>query len=348
MKKTFLAILVAATLVACAKEDVISQNNEAIGFKQAFVDNSVRSVVDPSLTAATLTDFAVYGTVENADLFNCIRVAQDITNTELTSEWKYAGTQYWIAGAKYNFAAIAPYAKGVEGAFTVAKNGEDYVGTTTLTDYVNDNTDLLYAQNAQVTGAVSGNAKVAFTFKHVLSKVKFSFENGYNASTAKIAVRAIKIVNAYTDADVALNLSGATWSGWNGSKTLDFSHATDGNNDVVDDVVVADAFAYGTTLESYNEMLLIPTTTKTYNIEFVVDLYVNDVLIKEYPHTATVVFAPEAGKSYNITAVVDAENIDPQNKQEPIEFTVTKIDEWATGADQTATIPEGTVQVPGN
>lgn len=341
MKKTFLAILVAATLVACAKEDVISQNNEAIGFKQAFVDNSVRSVEDPSFSNDNLfASFAVYGTVENAPLFNKV----EVSGSELNGTWIYKGTQYWIAGAKYNFAAIAPYAKGVEGAFTVALVGDNYVGTTTLSDYVNDNTDLLYAQNAQVEGKVSGNAKVAFTFKHILSKVKFSFENGYNASTAKIAVRAIKIVNAYTDADVALNLSGATWSGWNGSKTLEFGNATDGTDKVED----ADAFAYGTTLESYNEMLLIPTTTKTYNIEFVVNLYVNDVLIKAYPHTATVEFAPEAGKSYNITAVIDAENIDPENKQEPIEFTVTKIDEWATGADQTATIPEGTVQVPGN
>ena len=75
MKKIFVAILVAATLVACAKEDVISQNNEAIGFKQAFVDNSVRSVVDPSFSNTNLFDsFAVYGTVENAPLFNKVEV----------------------------------------------------------------------------------------------------------------------------------------------------------------------------------------------------------------------------------------------------------------------------------
>ena len=110
MKKTFLAILVAATLVACAKEDVISQNNEAIGFKQAFVDNSVRSVVDPSFSNTNLFDsFAVYGTVENAPLFNKV----EVSGSELNGEWTYEGTQYWIAGAKYNFAAIAPYAKGV-------------------------------------------------------------------------------------------------------------------------------------------------------------------------------------------------------------------------------------------
>ena len=342
MKKTFLAILVAATLVACAKEDVISQNNEAIGFKQAFVDNSVRSVVDPSLTADNLTDFAVYGTVENADLFNCIRVAKDITNTELSSVWKYAGTQYWIAGAKYNFAAIAPYAKGVEGAFTVAKNGEDYVGTTTLTGYENDNTDLLYAQNAQVTGATENNPQVAFTFRHTLSKVKFSFENGYNASTATIKVYNIKIHNAYQYGDATLTVDAINWTNQNTAKVLEFGNASDNEATTGDKESVEVAYAFGYTYESLNEMLLIPgaatklagDTNEGYKVTFDVDLLVNNTKIKTYSHVSYVNFTPVAGNSYDIKAVVDAENIDPDNEQEPIEFTVTEVEGWKDPAQQ--------------
>ena len=335
MKKTFLAILVAATLVACAKEDVISQNNEAIGFKQAFVDNSVRSVVDPSFSNTNLFDsFAVYGTVENAPLFNKV----EVSGSELNGEWTYEGTQYWIAGAKYNFAAIAPYAKGVAGAFTVEKNGEDYVGTTTLTGYENDNTDLLYAQNAQVTGATENNAKVAFTFRHTLSKVKFSFKNGYNASTATIKVYNIKIHNAYQYGDATLTVDAINWTNQNTAKVLDFGKATDdeATTDAKESVEVA--YAFGDTYESQNEMLLIPGAVPTqtvdekevtgYKVTFDVDLLVNNILVKTYKHESYVDFTPVAGNSYDIKAVVDAENIDPDNEQEPIEFTVTKVEGW--------------------
>lgn len=339
MKKTFLAILVAATLVACAKEDVISQNNEAIGFKQAFVDNSVRSVMDPSFSNDKLFgSFAVYGTVENAPLFNKV----EVSGSELNGTWTYQGTQYWIAGAKYNFAAIAPYAKGVEGAFTVANNGEDYVGTTTLTRYENDNTDLLYAQNAQVTGATENNAQVAFTFRHTLSKVKFSFENGYNASTATIKVYNIKIHNAYKYGDATLTVDAINWTNQTDAKVLDFGNASD-NEATTDAKESAEvAYAFGYTYESLNEMLLIPgaatklagDTNEGYKVTFDVDLLVNNTKIKTYNHVSYVNFTPVAGNSYDIKAVVDAENIDPDNEQEPIEFTVTKVEGWKDPTQQ--------------
>lgn len=355
MKKTFVAILVAATMVACAKEDVISQNNEAIGFKQAFVDNSVRSAVDPSFSNDKLFDsFAVYGTVENAPLFNKV----EVSGTALNGTWTYEGTQYWIAGAKYNFAAIAPYAKGVKGAFTVAKSGENYVGTTTLTGYENDNTDLLYAQNAQVTGLLSGNAVVAFTFRHTLSKVKFSFKNAYNASNATIAVRDIKIANAYNLADVELTATTTAWSNPEGSKPIFFGDVTlddasgdydDATTDVLKPAEVK--YAYNNTYESFYERLIIPTadaaTKKTYQIEFTVDLYVNNVLVASYDRTvangknATVEFAPQPGCSYDIAAEITATNIDPTHAQEAIQFTVTAITDWdGSNKDQNATVPE--------
>ena len=361
MKKTFLAILVAATLVACAKEDVISQNNEAIGFKQAFVDNSVRSVEDPSFSNTNLfSSFAVYGTVENAPLFNKV----EVSGSDLNGTWTYEGTQYWIAGAKYNFAAIAPYAKGVADAFSVVENsvtGEGqptYVGKTTLSNYVNDDTDLLYAQNAEVSGQLSGNQKVAFTFRHTLSKVKFSFKNAYNASNATIAVRDIKIANAYNLADVELTATTTAWSNPEGSKPIFFGDVTlddasgdydDATTDVQKPAEVK--YAYNNTYESFYERLIIPTadadTKKTYQIEFTVDLYVNNVLVASYDRTvansknATVEFAPQPGCSYDIAAEITATNIDPTHAQEPIQFTVTAITDWdESNEDQNATVPE--------
>ncbi len=343
MKKVIWAILVAATMVACAKEDVISQNNEAIGFKQAFVDNSVRSVNDPSFVEGgnMFTDFAVYGFVENAVLFDGTRVAQGIDNSELSSDWKYEGTQYWIAGANYNFNAVAPLTNG---GWTKT---DAVAASTTLSFTNNGTTDLLYAYASQ-QGKVSGNAAVAFTFRHTLSKVKFSFTNGYNATNATIRVKNIQIVDAYKTANVVLDAA-STWSDQaNNSLVLNFGNVAltaEDNAALTTENEKGYVLANGATQESYNELLLIPgagatnatvtnaddtTTTysNAYTVKFTVELLVSGVEVAEYEHTVYTTFVPEAGKSYDIAATITPENVDPNNQQEPIEFTVNALPGW--------------------
>ena len=351
MKKLFTILAVAAAMVSCAKEDVVSQAApEAIGFDNAFVENSTRSVNDPSWSNDKLfSNFAVYGYVENASLFNNVVVSGSAIN----GNWTYTNTQYWITGAKYNFAAIAPAANGVADVFTIAKNGDNYVGTTVLPFTNTGTNDVLYAQNAQVVGATSGNAKVAFTFRHILSKVKFSFENGYNASTATIKVYDVKIENAYETATATLGETSTAWANHAGTLVLDFGNASDAEatTNVKESAEVA--YAYGDTYESLNERFLIPgiapsvtyevkdaegnksnVTANAYKVTFKVDLLVNNTRVKTYNHTAYAQFDPVAGNSYDIKTVINANNIDPENKQEPIQFTVTKIYGWDTTNEQ--------------
>lgn len=332
MKKTFLAILVAATLVACAKEDVISQNNEAIGFKQAFVDNSVRSVEDPSLNATSLqgVGFDAYAFVEK----NVLLSDEDVT---FDGDWGYSNTQYWINGAQYNFCAIAP-TTGKSWEVTSKSVDTNYDATFVLS-FTNDGTeDLLFANAGKIQGQAAGsNSTVGFTFGHLLSKVKFSFENAYNASNATIKVSNVHITNAHKSATATVTAPGTleqnvaaysvVWGSLSTPIDLNFGDA------VADDVdTVADAFAYGTTLESYKELLLIPSAEYEYNVTFHVDLLVSGNPVNAgYNHTATVKFAPAAGYSYNIKAEVSAENIDPDNEQEEIVFTVTEVEGWKNG-----------------
>ena len=331
MKKIFFAVLALATMAACNKTEVVSvSEGNAIAFDNAFVDNATKSVVDPSFTNDNMfTDFAVYGFVEGAVLFDGTRVSKDITHTDLKKAWKYAGTQYWIAGAKYNFCAIAPKTGGNWSNVTSAVSG---TAINTELSFTNNGTqDLLYAEAPQGAGQTEGNVPVAFTFKHILSKVKFSFENGYNASTATIKVKNVKVTNAHTTANVALTSTTATWSGNDATTPLElsFGMATDdeATNDVKENAEVA--YAFGKVYESQNELFLIPSTTDyTYNVTFDVVLLVNTEEIKTYNHTATVTFAPAPGNSYDIKAVINAENIDPEHEQEPIEFTVTTISGW--------------------
>jgi hypothetical protein len=339
MKKTLFAVLALAAVAACNKAEVVEQNPaNAIAFDNVFVDNATKSVADPSITKATLEDFAVYGFVEGATLFDGVQVSKAITNSELTkSDWKYSGTQYWIAGANYNFNAVAPMTNG---GWTKEDATKD---ATTLSFTNNGTTDLLYALATQ-QGKVSGNEAVAFSFRHVLSKVKFSFENGYNATNATICVKNVKIINAYNKANVVLDAASA-WSGQEGTLELAFGAAVNEGADddkTKDGVQVSnqpDAFAYNTTLESYNELLLIPGAIDGgYNVTFDVDLLVSGTVVKTYNHTAKVDFAPVAGNCYDIKAVINAENIDPENKQEPIEFTVATLPGWGDATNVEATV----------
>ena len=348
MKKLFTILAVAATLVSCAKEDVVREAaREAIGFDNAFVENSTRSVNDPSYSSAEggkmFTDFAVFGFVEDAPLFDGTRVAKgDLAEDQTKTGWEYEGTQYWIAGAKYNFNAVAPLTNG---GWTKTDATKD---ATTLSFTNNGTTDLLYAYAAQ-EGKVSGNATVGFTFRHTLSKVKLSFENAYNATNATIRVKNVQIVDAYKTGSVVL--TGATaWS--NQAKAdgfvLDFGMATDDQTtDAKENVEVA--FAHGKTYESQNELFMIPgagatsftvkngetTTQKTgYTVEFTVELLVSDVVVATYPHTIYTDFTPVAGNSYDLKATINASNIDPNHAQEPIEFTVNTLPGWGTTNDQ--------------
>ena len=325
MKKIILAALAIAALASCNKTEVVGvTEGNAIAFDNAFVDNATKSVNDPSFTNSNLfNDFAVYGFVEGAVLFD----GTQVTRSAIDGEWSYTGTQYWIAGANYNFAAVAPKTDG--GWEKKTSTVTDYTVTTNLSFTNNGTTDLLYADAGKILGKASGNETVAFTFRHVLSKVKFSFENAYNASAATIKVYDIEITNAYKTGNVALTSASTAWSGQAETLVLDFGAAVADATDTE-----ADAYAYNETLESYNELLLIPgAVTDGYNVTFKVDLLVSDQKIKTYEHTANVNFAPAPGTCYDIKAVINAENIDPANEQEPIEFTVTTIDGWANPAD---------------
>lgn len=339
MKKTLIAVLALAALAACNKTEVVDQPvGNAIAFDNAFVDNATKSVNDPSYTNTNMfDDFVVYGYVEGAELFPGTVVSKNITNEALTkTDWKYEGTKYWIAGAKYNFNAVAP-STGANWTKTEASAAGVKLSFTN-----NGTQDVLYAKTAELEGKAASNSPVEFSFRHILSKVKFSFVNGYNATNATIKVKDIKINNAYAKGNATLDES-TTWAVQDATLVLDFGMATD--NEATADVAenAEMAYAYNSTYESQKELFLIPGSiaateaTETtaaapagYKVTFTVELLVSGTLVKTYNHTTYVDLAPVAGQAYDITATVTAENIDPEHAQEPIEFTVAALPEWGT------------------
>lgn len=361
MKKVLFTLAAVLTLASCAKEDVVREYQampEAIAFDNAFIDNATRTYVDESFTNANLMeDFRVFGYVTGdndayAPIFNNLQVTGSGRGQGATWTYGDAYTQYWIAGAKYDFAAIAPFTGGnyTDSDVTFAKVGNNFV--TTL-EYKNNTggVDLLYAQYGPYeakTPAQGGNDKVAFTFKHILSKVNFTFQNAYNAANTAIAVRRIYIMDAYMEAVATLTANSTVWANDSlveGTRfNLDFGDATENNPS-------GGSFApnYLTTTngantaESYRKLFLIPTTGKTYTVAFDIELYYNVggtyTLIKTFEHSKYLTsFNPAPGCSYNITATINAENIDPAGAQSKIEFTVdetTGVNGWGTANDVT-------------
>ena len=323
MKKTLFAALALVAMASCSNEEVIEMaQKEAIAFNNAFVNNSTRSVNDPSFTNNKLfSEFKVYGYVNTFSLWTNGEV---VTGTALNGTWSYTNTQYWINGANYAFHAVAP-ATG----WTATAN--ESTGLTLSFSNSDGKSDVLYA-TADAVGQASDNEQVNLTFNHILSKVKFSFKNAYNGSNASIRVRNIKITNAYSTGSVALPAK--TWTTDNTKATLVLNFG----NAATTAVDAEEPLAYNATVESYNELLLIPNAvTGGYNVTFDVDLLVSDKVIETYQHTAKADFTPVAGFSYDINAEISAKNIDPENPngQEPIEFTVTEINDWTKGADVT-------------
>jgi hypothetical protein len=330
MKKVIFALAAVVALAACSQEDVIvADKGAAIGF-DTFVENSTRVTqsADPSLTVDAMKQgegFGVYGFVTNVtdETNNTTATAPLFTDKQVkwtNGVWKYEGTQYWIDGATYDFAAIAPY-----GAYDVTEAAP--AGVTL--DFTNTGeTDLLYAQNNGISG--TNHPTVGFTFKHLLSKVKFTFTNGYDATNTLIAVKNIVIndTSAEGTAELGVNADKAVTATW----TL-----KDANLDLAfGDAVTGGYIAQGASEQSAKSLLIIPAA-KTYSVTFTVELYYkngenNYTLVDTYSHDVPFAANFEFGKSYNLATTITYKNIDPDvTEQHPIEFTVTAIEDWGNG-----------------
>ena len=336
MKKVIFALAAVVALAACSKEQtVVMPEGNAIGF-DTFVGKATR-VDDPSLTNDNLANFGVFGTVSKSGtalIFNNVEVTG--SGVGANANWSYAPgyTQYWIAGAKYNFAAVAPYNAYENAVFSTTD-------LNTTLDFTNDaETDLLYAQSVEITGlegAAAGattpaNGKVAFTFRHILSKVKFSFENQYLSTGSTIRVRDIVLTNAHQTASVTLDATNTAWTEHAGKLSIEFGNATGAQTDT------PEAIAQDSELESFNVRFIIPGAEHTYTVSFEVDVLYGTTVVETYKHTASLKFTPAVGTAYDIKTVIDHTNIDPDHAQEPILFTVTEVDAWDEYEDETATI----------
>lgn len=294
MKKILIAIFAIAAISACNKAEIINApEGEAIAFGNAFVDNATKAE-DPSYgTSKSLTSFKVWGTVNATDDKKVAIFADDLVEGTVgaNSVWNCANkTQYWIADAKYNFAAVV---NGIN-----INLGADLLPAEIEFD-ADGSKDLLYAKSIEYTGKTSGNDKVAFTFSHLLSKVKFNITNnsseakGYSFLIKNIKINGNKTSGKYIVAD-------ESWSATAGDYTFN-------------EITVASGAA---SAECDAEQLLIPGSV---TVSFTVDIIYNNATISTKDYTSSTQTL-DAGNAYSFNIKVSV--------GEPIQFTVAANPTW--------------------
>lgn len=326
MKKIFLIGLTAAAMLAsCSNDETVEMaQQKAISFSNAFVNNGTRSIVDPSFTTTSLSDFAVYGFTQKGQIFNGEKVSK---GGAASTGWSYDNVQYWVPGNTYTFGAIAPYSVAGNVSNVTLPTGATKVGMeVAFTNTDADQVDLLHAAPAQITGVTpTYTTPVSMTFNHQLSKVKFSFQNsvgvGYN-----VKVSNVKITDAFKEGTLTVAAAGNTW-GNQTDKTLELNF---GNVVANASSTEASAIANAATLESYNEKLMIPmSNTAKYTVTFTVDLYKDNVLLGTYNHRVEIKDVEfKLGYCYDFKASLTHKNITAEDELNPIEFAVTKVEDW--------------------
>lgn len=328
MKKRILTVAVAAlALAACSKNETVEvAKTSEIGFTGAGINNITRAT---DITSTNFSEFYVYGGYNASPIFN----GQQVTGGP--SSWTYSPTQYWVLNETYKFGAYAPKADGIAASWT-------HAGGLVLD--VNSNNasqnDLVYAAASDISYTdINSVQPVALTFKHLLSKVKFTLKkDATSLDGVKLEVSDFKLTGSM--------VMGATWT----AGTI-----------AADEATMADYAAFGTFTEVPNstestnyidhEFYMIPQTVGTWEITFAAKVTDNaGTLLKEGTVTASLPKTPIAswteGNAYDYTATIAMDNIDdpdvPDEEVKPIEFTGSKADNWNYGTegsnDQTITL----------
>ena len=329
MKKTILGLAALALMASCNQDlDVAPSQDAAITFDGAFVDNATRMAIDGSYTSANLQEFQVYATITNnkshdsANIFSGERV---VRGAELGqgSNWSYdvANTQYWVDGNTYRFLGIAD--GNVANVSKVEVDDVEMATSIHLMD-ASAQCDLLIAEPEAInySKTAHGSMTVGFTFRHLLAKAKFTFENDITTNNGySYRISQIFIQNAPKAA--VYDIVAKTW-------TLDdpnrpgFAPYSLGFGDVVNDPyedVYADQICFGQKMESCYERLLIPCS-ETMQISFHYELLKDGVVIDVQDRNITAQgITLKAGHAYNFVVSLP-------NPGEPIKFDVIEVRDW--------------------
>lgn len=359
MKKlSFLAMGFLAIASSCSNDETIlepSNEGNAMGFS-AFVNNGVSSRADLSL--ANLDEFKVWASTWTDDT----KLAQVFTAQEVNkvnNAWTYTPLRYWIKGNNYRFSAIAPADGNNEnGYYTVTQSLERPLenpqGGVTINfdaEKAAGLQDLIYAFKYLPTVAAN-QAPVDLEFKHLLSRVKFTFQNQCKSSDIGLKIENLKITDAAASASI--NMVGVAandvrkWVLDAKTYAQSFTMTSAGAQIFKND---ADNMTEGFAVAPSNSFYLVPSEVieREYTVTFTLGVYSwseaagtqgEFVLVNTYDKTVTIpAMTMSEGFSYNFVAVLDETNIADEELQ-PIKFNVTGVQDWGAFEDKNADVTQ--------
>ena len=318
MKKFFVLLAVAATMMSCFSSEFTP--NTAIKFDAAVKSNSTRAT-DPAITSLNIDAFDVWAFMNEPSgiLFNQQRV------TKVNGAWTYNPPAFWNPGRTYYFTALAPVdCSNIEitlankDAGQISKEG---LGSVTFTN-VDGSHDLIYAAPTTYTTPaiveeLATMPQVGLNFKHLLSKVRFSFKNMF-LNNETLVVTDIKMT-AKNKASIDLTQPTYSWVFDAAAQdvVLDFGDAKSAQN-----------FQIGQTVSCDINCLTIPAdNTKEYAVTFNVTVYHGDQAGNPIPVSTTIKGVEfKIGTQYNFTVELSGDAMGLK----PIIFDNPTVEDWAT------------------
>ena len=183
--------------------------------------------------------------------------------------------------------------------------------------------DMLH-QRVTTVGKPNENGLVAFTFTHLLSKVKFTVTNNTAAQATQYqyTITDITLTNANLTGDYTY--ANAVWGWANYAKGQD----NKGTYSIADMTISSNS-----SVECANEVLLVPSANAddkvgmTFNVNVQMKKGSDWVTVKTYEKSYTNVMALEANKAYNFSLTVGLDD--------NIKFTANPVNSWVTVDDTT-------------
>lgn len=337
MKKSFFLLGVAvAAMTSCSNDKLLDQAEpiqRAIGF-DSFVNKGTKATsVTNEVKADNLNRFYVYGYHNGTPsvVFNNVSVikAGDDWTMEESNE------KNWETKS-YNFAAYA------DGPGVASYSGSSLTtsftnATLSFTDYstTSNQNDLIAALYARDNTNVLNTSIVALDFKHLLSKVDFTFENT-NDNDLLMVVENVKLT-VKTVADCDYNATATVWKNFDSETIYELAQPTNGTDDEVlfggDNDLKSTAKKFiieqGETSNVSTEYFVIPSqsdATITYDVTFydlagnLVETKANQVL-SLFPtiDQTKISWTPSYIYKYNVQLPASPKKI---------EFTVNTVGDW--------------------
>ncbi len=303
MKKLFIFVAILAVLAGCSQNETVKvAETNYISFTNAFIDNATRA--DNTITTDLLAGFDVWA--HNSST----AIMRKVTVTKQLGTWTYDEKKEWEEGELYYFHAFAPV--GVIASLNPYPAATGDRGLPIITFTNSGNKDFIYAtedrEQPLKIDAPLNTSPVVLTFKHLLSRVKFTFENKVPENIT-LEVLNVKITDAGQIAKIDLNKDFTAWAWEAPTSTVPFLF---GNTPLI----VKDKSA-----EAENVLFMLPEASREYTITFDIR-YEGNVVNKEVKITHEF----KMGRSYNFKAVI--------NEVAPfvptIEFEVNEVEEWPT------------------